>query len=294
MKKGKPMEYKKLKNNYDCDVKIEHNIGANWIMDYYHFHNVYEIYLAVTEGAEIWVRDQRYILEPNDLILFSTNDLHRSIIHDKSNYERYILYFNPLYASTMNTSQTNLLQCFLDCKEGFSYRIHLENKQTFELIEMFKSLNNMITIEKKAFAVDVKIKIFLTEILIFINEIFHSKKTIFDSSEIEHSGYNIIKPILDYLDIHYYENISTDFVSSYFKINRHELNALFRDITGLTFHQYLVSIRIIKARELLEGGSISITQVCYESGFNDYAHFIRTFKAMVGSSPGSYAKNYKV
>lgn len=80
--------------------------------------------------------------------------------------------------------------------------------------------------------------------------------------------------------------------AEFFKINRHELSRLFRDMTGLTFHQYLVRVRVLKAREILEAGNSSITQVCYESGFNDYAHFIRTFKAMVGKSPGSYAKDY--
>ena len=85
------MAMDKIKNTYTEDIRLEHNTGADWTMDYYHFHNVYELYLVVTPGAEMWVGNKQYLLAPYDLLLLGTNDLHRSIIHDRAAYERYIL-----------------------------------------------------------------------------------------------------------------------------------------------------------------------------------------------------------
>lgn len=111
-----------------------------------------------------------------------------------------------------------------------------------------------------------------------------------EKSEIPHASYFLIQPVMEYMDAHYADDISTMGISEQFRFNRHRLNELFREATGLSCHQYLVRLRVIKAKELLEKGGISTTQACFESGFNDYSHFIRTFRTLVGVPPGKYAK----
>lgn len=284
------LEYRKIKNNHTSEVLIEHNIGANWIMDYYHFHNVYEMYLALTEGGEFWIGNQQYILAPNDLLLLSTNDFHRSIIHDKENFERYILYFDPFYVSSMNSNKTNLLDCFTGRKTGGSHRISLSCEEVRNLVDMFQEL--LLWQNQKCYAADVKMKIRLAQVLIFVNEILHQRDTALEQNEISHASYLRIKPVMNYIDTNYHQQLTTDAVADMFGIDRHQLNTLFRDITGLSFHKYLVRFRIIKAKEMLGSGNVTTTQACFDSGFNDYSHFIRTFKAMVGTPPGKYGKNF--
>lgn len=284
------MEYKKIKNLHSSDVRIEHSIGANWVMDYYHFHNVYEVYLALTEGGEFWIGNQQYVLAPNDLLLLSTSDFHRSIIHDKKKYERYILYFDPFYISSMNTNKTNLLNCFARRKPANSHRIALKSEEAGKLVSLFQELSTLLS--EKCYAADVKVKIQLAQILIYIDEVMHQQDPKLEQNEISHASYPIIKPVMNYIDANYPHEITTDEAADMFGINRHQMNALFRDITGLSFHQYLVRFRVIKAKEMLECGNVTTTQACFESGFNDYSHFIRTFKAMVGVPPGKYARNF--
>lgn len=282
------MQYKKVKNIYTEDVRLEHNLGANWRMDYYHFHNVYEVYLAVTEGAEFWVGNRQYLLAPNDLLLLTTSDLHRSIIHDRTGYERYILYFNPFYISSMNTSATNLLECFARRSATGSHRISLGPEQAQGLQERFKQLGSLLN--RTGYAADVKVKLQLAQILIDLEEITRMKADSPDHPEAAHAAYPLVKPVLDYIAAHYPEALTTDDTARLFGHSRQQLNSLFRDITGLSFHQYLVQFRIVKAKELLESGGMSTTQACMDSGFNDYSHFIRTFKALVGMPPGKYAR----
>ncbi|THF77738.1 AraC family transcriptional regulator [Cohnella fermenti] len=282
------VEFKKVRNNYTENVRLEHNFGADWSMDYYHFHNVYEVYLALTEGAEFWVGNQRYVLAPNDLLLLTTSDLHRSIIHDKTNYERYILYFDPFYISVLNTASTNLLECFARRSSSRSHRIHLSDTDARQLTELFRELDQLL--KQSGFATDVKVKILLAHILIHLEKMTRDGGAELTGNAAPNASYLLLNPVMDYIDAHYAEDLSTDGISRQFRLNRHRLNELFREVTGLSCHRYLVQLRIIKAKELLERGGISTTQACFESGFNDYSHFIRTFRTLVGMSPGKYAK----
>lgn len=94
-------------------------------------------------------------------------------------------------------------------------------------------------------------------------------------------------------DVRIEHSIGANWVMDYYHFhNLYEMNALFRDVTGLSFHQYLVRFRIIKAKEMIECGNVTTTQACFENGFNDYSHFIRTFKAMVGVPTRKYARNF--
>lgn len=65
---------------------------------------------------------------------------------------------------------------------------------------------------------------------------------------------------------------------------------LFKATTNLSLWSYVTSKRIIRAKDLLQMG-YSITDACYESGFQDYSHFIKVFsKANQGLTPGQFLK----
>jgi transcriptional regulator GlxA family with amidase domain len=59
---------------------------------------------------------------------------------------------------------------------------------------------------------------------------------------------------------------------------------VFRELTGMPPHKYLVRVRLQRARALLESG-MSVTQACYTAGFNNLSHFIRSFRARFGTTP---------
>ena len=66
---------------------------------------------------------------------------------------------------------------------------------------------------------------------------------------------------------------------------------LFKAITHKTFVEYLNSLRIQKAMDLLKVTNDLVVDVCFESGFKNVNHFNRTFKSMVGVSPMQYRKS---
>lgn len=65
---------------------------------------------------------------------------------------------------------------------------------------------------------------------------------------------------------------------------------VFRRVTGITPHQYVLSARLRRAAPLLLDTSLSVTEVAYEVGFEDLSNFVRTFHRAVGCSPGAFRR----
>ncbi len=62
----------------------------------------------------------------------------------------------------------------------------------------------------------------------------------------------------------------------------------FRKHTGLPFVVYVNQLRIKKSCELLTNGALSITDICYQVGFNNLSNFNRQFLAQKGMSPSKF------
>lgn len=71
------------------------------------------------------------------------------------------------------------------------------------------------------------------------------------------------------------------------------LSSLLRKETGMTFKQHINALRFDYAKKLLKYSELNITQVCYESGFEDYANFLRHFKQRFDITPGEYKKTHR-
>ena len=62
----------------------------------------------------------------------------------------------------------------------------------------------------------------------------------------------------------------------------------FKRTTGTTPHQYLIKIRVERAKALLAGGEMPLIEVGLQSGFSHQSHFTRLFRRLTGTTPMSY------
>ena len=65
---------------------------------------------------------------------------------------------------------------------------------------------------------------------------------------------------------------------------------VFRNVLGVTPHQYLVRARLRRAARLLADDAEAITDIAFAVGFNDLSNFIRTFRRAAGVSPRAFRK----
>ncbi|HET8986637.1 MAG TPA: helix-turn-helix transcriptional regulator [Trueperaceae bacterium] len=67
----------------------------------------------------------------------------------------------------------------------------------------------------------------------------------------------------------------------------------FKDVFGETPHRYLQRRRVERAMYLLRETDVSVTDVCFDVGFNSLGTFSRTFKEIMGISPTQFRQRFK-
>jgi two-component system response regulator YesN len=80
---------------------------------------------------------------------------------------------------------------------------------------------------------------------------------------------------------------------SHLSISR--LAHIFKAQMGVTIIDYLTSVRIERAKQLLLATEQNCTEICFQTGYNNQSYFTRTFKELVGMTPLHFrAKNRRV
>lgn len=95
---------------------------------------------------------------------------------------------------------------------------------------------------------------------------------------------------LDYIEANLQEKVTLEEAARCCGISPSRFSHLFRQEHGLTFQEFLLRKRIIKAQKLLRDTDKSITEIAYATGFSDLSHFIRMFRRYVGSPPAAYRR----
>ena len=94
--------------------------------------------------------------------------------------------------------------------------------------------------------------------------------------------------VRDYLNEHYAENITLDFLSGKTFINKFYLIHSFTRQFGVSPISYLIERRIKEAKFLLRNTHMSVTDIARATGFSSPSFFAKRFKQQVGVSPISY------
>jgi len=84
------------------------------------------------------------------------------------------------------------------------------------------------------------------------------------------------------------EKLTLEKVAKECGFSKYYFSRIFKKYTGKSFKAYLIDLRINKAKYLLLNSKLTISQICYETGFNDLSYFSRMFKKRVGYSPSKF------
>ena len=86
----------------------------------------------------------------------------------------------------------------------------------------------------------------------------------------------------------FFERASLDDAALELGMSRRRFTALFAEITGQTWAEYLTALRVEYAQTLLRQTSRSIVSIAFECGYEDLSSFYRAFKRHTGRSPGQW------
>jgi YesN/AraC family two-component response regulator len=112
----------------------------------------------------------------------------------------------------------------------------------------------------------------------------------FISSYKRSKNIDIVEKAKKYIENNYMKEISLDELSQYVSMSTYYFSRIFSKIEGMSFRDYLIKIRMEKAKNLLREGNKSIKQVALEVGYIDQNYFSKAFKKYTNVSPKEYIK----
>lgn len=99
-----------------------------------------------------------------------------------------------------------------------------------------------------------------------------------------------VRNALLYVQHHFREDLTLAMAAEQARLAPNYFSECFRKAVGIPFQQYLQEKRLQFAKSLLHVSDLSVTDICYASGFNSLSHFERAFKRKNGSTPRQYRK----
>ncbi|MCM3171868.1 MULTISPECIES: AraC family transcriptional regulator [unclassified Paenibacillus] len=255
-----------------------HNMGT-----FYHRHNAYELYVFLRGNVNFYIENRCYHLQPGDLIVLNLEEMHRSFALDKNEYERITINLKKPYLSRLSTATTNLSACFDYRPKGKGNIVHLKNDELQQLLQLTNKLEQALASDD--YGADIMENVLISQLLLMTNRAF--QHTDFVPTDIMPE---LVRRTMDYIESNLAGKLTLTHLSEALYTNSSYISRQFNKHTGLTIRAYILSRRIELSKYYL-GEGMSITEACYQSGFGDYANFIRSFTKLVGISPGRYIRN---
>lgn len=249
----------------------------------FHLHNQYEIYMLLAGDVHYFVEQHKYILQPGDVLLFNSGEVHRPTFSSGAAYERYVVHFDPALPRALMTPGEGLLGPFEErtAGEGNLMRLSLEERRALCLL-----FERLIACGEGSYCPSTRRQTLLLEMLLLLGA--HAQK----QQELPAVGLlpEPLGEILAFIHHNLTEDLSLESLARRFYISKNYLCRLFSKHTGNTIHSYIRMKRIALAKSLLDSGH-SVSETCVRSGFGDYSNFIRAFRMVTGQPPAGYRKN---
>ncbi|MDD6215092.1 MAG: AraC family transcriptional regulator [Firmicutes bacterium] len=232
-----------------------------------HTHDFYEIYLFLSGNAKYFVEGNIYKLKPGDIFFIKKSEAHSLLITSTAPYERAVIQFT---VGAAVSDRTRDILSFFD-----SFALGKGNRFPFS---MFKDKLWAYYIDKIISSESVDTKSLYLSVL--INEMYECLSDILTINT-EQDGFS---DIIAYLNNHLADHLTLDGICSKFYISKSQLNRKFKHMTGSTVWEYIITKRLLSAKELLKNGEPP-TKVYTKCGFNDYTSFFRAYKTKFSVSP---------
>ena len=102
-----------------------------------------------------------------------------------------------------------------------------------------------------------------------------------------------VEEVIQYMNNHYQKNITIDDLAEVMHRSTSAFMRIFKKETGVSPGEFLIQIRLERARKLLLATEQSITDIAFNCGFNSSSHFATTFLKKYNINPRNYKKYHK-
>ncbi len=252
-----------------------------------HSHIRFEITL-ITAGSGVYtVGDKKYPIRPNEIFVFASNEQHCVTGVGEEGLKMINLHFEPRYLwgkSFDRLSDVNTNFCFQH-SPNFEHCIPADRAR--QIYGLFMSIAEEFSKKEPEYALQIK-NLLNMIIIALIRNFGYSDGTSAESKDQN----RLIRKATEYIDTHFQESLTLESLAQLSGLTPNYFSSLFRKMSGIKLWDYISSRRIEAAMQLLKSESnLNIIEIASKCGFNNTANFNKTFKKMVGITPGEYRLN---
>ena len=104
----------------------------------------------------------------------------------------------------------------------------------------------------------------------------------------------LLYDVKNHLKENYAHTIGLEEIAEKFHISPAYLSSLFSKNMGVTLFEYIINMRMEKAKELLRSTNNKISDICQQVGYENQRYFNQVFKKNIGTTPGNYRANHLI
>lgn len=261
---------------------IERIHDTTWSMEP-NRHEFYEMVYIKKGNAVFEISGYPVDLGPNDIIIIKPNQFHKFIVKSESGCEFIVLNFKFVDKFDMQFSGTSL-EYFLDFvsgKESGAF-IKLKVSQKNEIIILL----NRILKEKENPDIGSELLNYLLVMELFVL-ISRALKMEWENSIKNKSSKlkELIQVSVSYINNNYEREISLKDIAQYVFLSTSYFTRAFKEEMGISPINYLLKTRIERAKELIKGSNLKISDIALSVGFSNQQRFNDIFKKYVKMTP---------
>ncbi|MDU5109335.1 MAG: AraC family transcriptional regulator [Clostridium sp.] len=276
------------KNNADPNYELLYISKSKFENDWHstaHFHPFTEIFF-ITNGQGTFLLDDKIVkVNKWDLIIINPNCLHT----EKSSLSDVPLEYTVLGVDNLLLNFPESYSLIDNDRQIKQYIIKNCFRDKDVILDYFDRL--ILEIENKAFNYELACKSIL---ILFITHIIrNTTSSLFIEESQEKLNLECMK-IKNYIDAHYSQNITLDFLSDLSYMNKFHLVHTFTKEIGVSPINYVITRRIQEAKNLLATTNYSIRDIASIVGFSNSSYFSQMFRKVSGVSPKGYRVEHSV
>ena len=250
-----------------------------------HINNFCEMYVFIEGNAKYLIEDKYYNLKYGDVIILKPNEIHRAILMEECVYERYFILIPTNAFSYIKDNVDSPIDCFINRPFGKNNIVHLSEDSIEQFMSILKKMDTLIE-NKSSVTIDYLTYGYLLMLLNILNKNY--KHTDFENIDINRDSHSdLLSKILNYIHYNLCEINTAKDIANHFYLSLPYISSFFSKHMKLPISKYVQMKKIAQAKLLLSSGS-SVTDACFESGFNNCSYFIKVFKNIVGITPHEY------
>lgn len=251
---------------------------------FWHFHPEYELIFFKGNGTR-HVGNHLTKFQRNDLVFIGSYIPHLNFDYGiKTPYEKIVIHLKEkfLEEAFLNTPEFNGIQKLLEAsKNGIVFGEQTKKKLEARIF----GLNNLTGMDQFLSLLSILSELQNAD----DDEVLHKKPF---KNQHTYKDHIRLKTIYSFIDNNYQRKISIQEIGNEVHLTEAAFCRYFKKMTKLTFTKFVNHYRIEKAKKSLLQNN-SVTETCFDCGFESLSYFNRTFKQVTGNSPQYFKKEFR-